>query len=195
MISTSVEASLKRLGTDYLDVLALHEADADEVVRDDIIAALARIVGLGKAQTISIASSLESGLMGAAHSNVYGILQVANNPFQPLLAQAAERLPIGRIVTFVTHSAFGAYGALDRLRDSIGSNTTKLQVLRDEGYNGNPEAIAAAFLADYALAMNRAGITLFSMFKQEHLDFNVRRLERVPAKDRVEKLAQALIPT
>ena len=60
---------------------------------------------------------------------------------------------------------------------------------------GIPRQIAAAFLADYALATNRAGITLFSMLKKEHLDFNLRRLEQVPAKARLEKLAQALIAT
>ena len=52
-------------------MLALHGAEKDEVVRDDILAALERIVKLGKAKTISIASSLESGLLGVAHSNVY----------------------------------------------------------------------------------------------------------------------------
>ena len=193
MISNSLDDSLRRLGTDHVDVLALHGAEADEVVRDDILGAVERIVRLGKAKTISIASSLESGLLGIAHSNIYGIIQVANNPFQPSLAQAAERLPIGRLITFVTHSVYGAFGALHQLCELIESNMTKLQMLRDEGYSGNIEAIAAAFLADYALATNRAGITLFSMLTKEHLDFNLRRLERVPEKARMEKLAQTLI--
>jgi aryl-alcohol dehydrogenase-like predicted oxidoreductase len=193
MILSSVDESLQRLGTDHVDVLALHDADADEVVRDDLVAALQRLLSLGKAKTISIASSLEIGLLGVAHSNVYGIVQVANNPFQPSLARATERLPIGQVITFVTHSAYGAFGALYRLRERIESNTTRLQMLRDEGYSGNIEEVAAAFLADYALATNRAGITLFSMLKKDHLDFNLRRLENVPKKARMEKLADALI--
>jgi aryl-alcohol dehydrogenase-like predicted oxidoreductase len=192
IISSSVDASLRRLGTDHIDVLALHAAETDEVVRDDILAELQRIVRLGKAKTISIASSLESGLSGVAHSSVYGIVQVANNPFQPSLAQTTERLPIGRLITFATHSVYGAFGALHRLCERIESDTTKLQMLWDEGYRGNTEEAAAAFLADYALATNRAGITLFSMFKKEHLDFNLRRLEKVPAKARMEKIARAL---
>jgi len=193
LILRSVDASLQRLGTDYLDVLALHGAEPDEVVHDDIVAALERIVALGKAKTISIASSLESGLIGLAHSSIYRIVQVANNPFQPLLAQAAGRLPMGRKVTFVTHSAYGAFGALYRLRDRIESSTTRLQILRDAGYGGNTEVTAAAFLADYALATNRSGITLFSMLKKEHLDFNLWRLEHLPERNRVEQLARALL--
>ena len=74
-------------------MLALHGADQDEVLRDDIHRALERIIRLGKAKTVAIASSLEAGLLGVAHSNVYGIIQVANNPFQPSLAHASERLP------------------------------------------------------------------------------------------------------
>ena len=196
MISSSVDASLQRLRTDHVDVLALHGAEADEVVRDDILVALERLIKLGKAKTISIASSLGFfGLLGVAHSEVYGIVQVANNPFEPLLAESAERLPIRRRITFVTHSVYGAFGALHRLRERIKSNTAIMQMLRAEGYSGNSEAVAAAFLADYALATNRTGITLFSMFKNEHLNFNLGRLEQLPAKARMEKLAQALIAT
>jgi hypothetical protein len=65
--------------------------------------------------------------------------------------------------------------------------------LRDEGYVGTPREAAAAFLADYALATNTTGITLFSMLKKEHLDWNLQRLEKLPGKAHMEKLAQALL--
>ena len=193
LISTSIDESLQRLRTDHVEVLALHEADDNEVVRDDILAVLERIVSSGKAKTISIASSLETGLLGVSHSSIYQIIQVANNPFEPSLADAARRHPPGRPITFVTHSAYGAFGALDRLRKLIDANTIRQQVLRDAGYRGSSEEIAAAFLADYALATNEGGITLFSMFKNEHLAFNLRRLEQMPAKVRLQELAKGLV--
>jgi hypothetical protein len=193
MISNSLEVSLRRLGTDHVDVFALHGAEPDEVLRDDILHAVERIVRLGKAKTISIASSLESGLLGIAGSDIYGIIQVANNPFEPSLTLAAERLPAGRRVSFVTHSVYGKCGALRQLCVLIESDITRLQMLRDEGYIGNIKATAAAFLADYAVATNRAGITLFSMLKKNHLDFNLGRLKHVPEKARIEKLAQTLM--
>jgi aryl-alcohol dehydrogenase-like predicted oxidoreductase len=194
IIASSVDASLHRLGTDHVDVVALHDADEDEVVREDIVAALQDIVRSGKAKTISIASSLGPGLLGIAHSDVYGIVQVANNPFEPSLADASGRLPEGRSITFITHSAYGAFGALHTLCNRIESTPAKQQMLRDQGYDGNVEEVAAAFLADYALATNSTGITLFSMLKKEHLDFNLRRLQRMPVpKNRLEDLACALI--
>ena len=193
MISNSIEGSLRRLRTDHVDVLALHGAEAEEVARDDILQAVERVVRLGKAKSVSIASSLESGLLGIASSNIYGIIQVPNNPFRPSLALAAGKVPAGRRVSFVTHSVYGAFGALRRLCELIESNTTRLHVLQNEGYNGRIEEISAAFLADYALSTNRSGITLFSMLRREHLDFNLGRLEQLPEKARMDGLAQTLM--
>src|ERR1700682_229903 len=82
MIFSSIDASLRRINTDHVDVFALHGAEADEVARDDVIAALERLVRLGKAKAISIASSLECGLLGATSSDIYKIIQVTNNPFE-----------------------------------------------------------------------------------------------------------------
>jgi aryl-alcohol dehydrogenase-like predicted oxidoreductase len=194
LISTSIDESLRRLRTDHVEVLALHGADENEVIRDEILAALERIVRTGKAKAISIASCLDAGLLGVAHSSIYQIIQVANNPFEPSLTEAEKRQQL-RPITFVTHSAYGAFGALHCLRELIESDPIKLHVLREAGYRGSSEEIAAAFLADYALATNRAGITLFSMFKKEHLEFNLRRLEQVPAKARMQQLAKGLVAT
>lgn len=194
IIANSVDASLHRLKIDHVDVLALHDADMNEVVHEEILAALQRIVTLGKAKTISIASSLEPGLLGVTHSDVYGIVQVANNPFEPSLAHANGHFPKGRPLTFITHSAYGTFAALHRLCEQIELIPARQQMLRDEGYSGeNIKEVAAALLADYALATNRNGITLFSMLKKEHLDFNLRRMEQVPTKARVEKIVRALM--
>jgi hypothetical protein len=52
--------------------------------------------------------------------------------------------------------------------------------------------MAIAFLADYAFATNSAGVTLVSMFKKEHLDFNLQRLGSGPAPERLNGLVGAL---
>jgi hypothetical protein len=75
----------------HIDVLALHGAEPGEVVRDDILGTRERNVRLNKAT--SIASSLESGLLGIAQLNIYGIIQVANGPFQLAIRRRAESSP------------------------------------------------------------------------------------------------------
>ncbi|WP_244493933.1 MULTISPECIES: hypothetical protein [Mesorhizobium] len=57
---------------------------------------------------------------------------------------------------------------------------------------GSPTEVAGAFLADYAFATNSAGVTLVSMFKKKHLDFNLLRLENHPTPERPNAIAAAL---
>ena len=83
LISTSIEDSLRRLRTDYVDVLALHRPTREEVVREDIIRAVERIVQDGKARAISIAGNNEGGIDDLHESLPYRLIQIANNPLEP----------------------------------------------------------------------------------------------------------------
>lgn len=60
------------------------------------------------------------------------------------------------------------------------------------GYRGDLTEIAAAFVVDYALATNSAGVTLFSMFRKEHLAFNLHRLTQLPALHQLNRIAAEL---
>jgi aryl-alcohol dehydrogenase-like predicted oxidoreductase len=188
LIASSLEQSLRRLRTEYVDVLALHGPTGEEIVRDDILLALERVVRDGKARTIAIAGSLEVGLAGVHKSTSYGIVQIYNNPFQPDLAIAQSQ--VGASTTFVTHSAFSELhrlvAILDRRRDL-------LKMLFELNYQGSNLDIATAFLADYALASNSNGITLLSMFKREHLSFNLVRAEQRPSINQLNLVLAALL--
>lgn len=176
LIHDSLHGSLKRLGVDYVDVLALHAAEEEEVVREDIIRALEDVVSSGKARTISVASTLDSGLKAIDRSDVYGIVQVPNNPFEPNLQKATAQHSINSPITFVTHSAYGCAGALDRLLGFLLRTPKAMAAVRELGYVGSPHEVSAAMLIDFALSDNRKGVTLVSMFKQKHLQFNIEHL-------------------
>ena len=60
------------------------------------------------------------------------------------------------------------------------------------GYRGDLTEIAAAFVVDYALATNSAGVSLFSMFRKEHLAFNLRRSAQIPALHQLNRIAAEL---
>ena len=187
LIKTSVEESLRRLRTDYVDVLALHRPAVEEVVREDIIMALERVVRDGKARAVSIAGNLEAGMKGLDESLPYRLVQIANNSLEPDLAKLKERARPGR--TFVT---YGSFSSLDRLVTRINAQTEILSALHELGYRGNLTEIAAAFLVDYAFATNSAGVTLFSMFQKEHLDFNLLRLNNHPTLEQLNSIVAAL---
>jgi aryl-alcohol dehydrogenase-like predicted oxidoreductase len=187
LIRTSVEESLRRLRTDYVDVLALHRPDVEEVVREDIIRAVERVVQDGKARAISIAGGLEAGMKGLDESLPYRFVQIANNPLEPNLEKLKQGARASR--TFVT---FGTFSSLDPLVARIDGQKEVLNALHEVGYRGNVTEMAAAFIVDYAFATNSAGVTLFSMLQKEHLDFNLQRLESHPTLEQLNSVIAAL---
>jgi len=177
LIRDSVEASLRRLRTEYIDVLALHGAAENEVGKEDVLRALEEIISAGKARTISVASTLEAGLAAVSRSSIYGIVQVSNSPFEPNVSVGYPKLPDDRLITFVTHSAYGSAGALDKLSEMFVRNPESLNEAKANGYLGSVREVAAAVLLDYALSTNRSGVTLLSMFKVSHLEFNLAHVD------------------
>ncbi|MBR0692328.1 aldo/keto reductase [Bradyrhizobium lablabi] len=187
LITTSVEESLRRLRTDYVDVLALHRPAVEELVREDVVRALERIVQAGKARAVSIAGDLAAGMKGLDKSLPYRLVQVANTPFEPNLETLRERASPGK--SFVT---YGTFACLAQLVAQLNERPEIPSALHGLGYRGHITDIAAAFLADYAFASN-PGVTLFSMLHREHLDFNLQRLGNYPTREQLDSVVTALL--
>jgi aryl-alcohol dehydrogenase-like predicted oxidoreductase len=173
LIERSLEGSLRRLGTDYVDVLALHDATADEVLRDDVRRALETAVASGKARAAAIASSPQAAVVGVGVDSVYGLAQIGNNLLDPGLTRF--RAATSRHVDTITHSVFGNDGAIARLARRIEHDSKLNQQLRDCGYLGTTLQIAASSLADFAFADNSTGVVVVSMFSARHLQSNLQR--------------------
>ena len=173
LISRSLDASLHRLGTDYVDVLALHDATPEEAACDDVLRALENAVTAGKARGVAIASSPEAAAAAAAASGLYTLAQMGNS----LLASGLARFRAcaGRPVDLVTHSVFGTESAADRLAAQIERAPAIRARLTNAGYEGAPSVIANDLLADFAFASNRDGVVLVSMFAERHLHHNLAR--------------------
>jgi aryl-alcohol dehydrogenase-like predicted oxidoreductase len=192
-IESSIVESLKRLQTDYVDVLALHEPHLAEVQRDDVLQALDNVVSKGYTGTISVAGDLNVALATVALSERVSIIQVANSPFSPNVALAKQQLPAGRFVSFVTHSVYGQNGSLDALTAMIAKEADKSSLMNSAGYSNTPREAAAAFLLDFALASNPDGVVLLSMYHPLHLSFNLSRLMASPPPEVVLDLARRLV--
>jgi predicted oxidoreductase len=192
-ILPSLETSLRRLGTDYVDVLALHGSSSDEVVRDDILNVLEGVLESGKARRISIASSGEAAVAGLKASSIYSVAQVANNVYKRDLAIVRTALPRERPFETVTHTVFGASGMVDQFAGTIERTAELKAALADAGYLGNSREQAFAFLPDFAFTSNIDGVVLLSMFGRGHLEANLARIERAPDRAVVAAIAN-LVP-
>ncbi|MGY4374603.1 hypothetical protein ACVWZ3_002242 [Bradyrhizobium sp. i1.3.6] len=114
------------------------------------------------------------------------LIQIANNPLEPNLQRSTE---IARRRTFVT---YGSFSSVDPLVARLGSEKEILNGLYEMGYRGDLTEIAAAFVVDYALATNSTGVSLFSMFRKEHLAFNLRRSAQIPALHQLNRIVAEL---
>jgi aryl-alcohol dehydrogenase-like predicted oxidoreductase len=192
VVRDSLRASLQRLRTDFVDVLALHEPNVADLEREDVRKALEDEVALGLARCIGVAGSMEIALKAASMLPVQ-VVQIANQPFAQNLGLAKKRQPAERRFAFVTHSVYGRSGALEKLTEVIGNEPRKRALLEAQGYRGaSARAVAAEFLLDFALASNRDGVVLLSMYRPQHLQANLERLTASPPAETVLKLADQL---
>jgi aryl-alcohol dehydrogenase-like predicted oxidoreductase len=176
LIPQSLDASLRRLGTDHVDVLALHDATPEEAARDDVLRALEAAVASGKARAVAVASSPEAAAVGVAAGGAYSLVQMGNNALDPGLTCFRAAAP--RAVTTVTHSVFGNEGALKQTAARIERDAALHAALSAAGYEAEPATIAADLLADFAFADNADGVVLVSMFAERHLRHNLTRHAR-----------------
>lgn len=192
-IESSIVQSFKRLQTNYVDVLALHDANLDDLHRDDVLRALDNVIRKGYARAISFAGDLAVGLAAVALSERFSILQFSNTLFTPNIVLAKQQLPANRAVGFVTHSVYGHGHSLDTLAAMIESEVGQRDLMCAAGYGDTPRKAAAAFLLDFALASNPDGVVLLSMYQPQHFLFNFSRMTTAPQADVVLDLASRLV--
>ena len=191
-VESSIVESLRRLSTDYVDVLALHDPSFEDMQRDDVLRALDDVVQKGYARTISSACDLRVSLAAVELSKHISVIQVASTPFHPNLGLAKKRLTSRRKIGFVIHSVY-APDALDALTSVIKDSDEKRSLLHAAGYRGETREVVAGFLLDFALASNLEGVVLLSMYQPRHLDFDIARVALSPPPDAVLELASRLV--
>jgi len=167
LIVTSLDQSLARLGSDHVDVLALHEPSLAECQDRLIHAALEAVLRSGKARAIGIAGDAAIASAALDSGGPFHLVQVPGSPWSPAfkLASLTHALPEPFLVT---HGIFGVDGPLRRLTESLASSPDAEARLRAAGYGGRRDELAARALGAYAFARNPKGVVLSSMFSADH---------------------------
>ncbi|MFI5011296.1 MAG: aldo/keto reductase [Hyphomicrobiales bacterium] len=174
LVERSIARSLTRLGTDHVEVLALHDPDPRTVEDDAVIRALERVVARGQARHVGVAGGLEACLSGTRTGLPYTFFQVAVRPGTNDLAAIRDRA--GRPVSVIGHSVLGVVGAKEAIVTRLREDAAARQALAAAGYDADDlETSVATLLLDAALAANPTGVTLVSMFQASHLAQNVAR--------------------
>jgi aryl-alcohol dehydrogenase-like predicted oxidoreductase len=172
-----VARSLRRLRTDYIDVLALHEPNLSVDASDRVFKAIAQVVKKGMVRSVSLAGVPESIWAAVAAGHSVDFFQFRDTPFEGA-APLVRKTICKEGAVFVTHGVYGS-GTLERLHglrqasiDLFGELARRLNI---------PERrLEVEILGRFAFANNPEGVVVFSMFQEGHLKFNAKVASMVP---------------
>jgi len=113
LLTGTIEESLRRLGTDHLDLYALHGVAA-AALTDELLRALEDIRASGKARAVAVASDAPAARAAIVIGAPFGVVQAAT----PAPGAPDALLPAARAAGFgvVLHSVFGVEGSLAALK-------------------------------------------------------------------------------
>lgn len=193
-IRESLEASLRRLKTDYVDVYAFHDPDPDALRRDDVRRALDDVVATGKARAAGIAGSVEAAVAGLRAGLAVTHIQVPDPPFAGFPELLVASMPQNANFFLATHSIYGSAGPLATLLARTRSRAALSTLLAAQGYSMPLEEACRAVLLDCALAANADGVVLLSMFSPAHVTSNMARVKQGTPSEAVSLFRQLAAP-
>jgi aryl-alcohol dehydrogenase-like predicted oxidoreductase len=174
-LNASLEASLRALRTDYVDILLAHEAPASVMQQDDLMDALARLVQAGKALRVGISGSQQVAASVVAEGPA--TLSVVQFPAN-LSISPEPSLRAASCLRIANHTFGGALQAqalrpkLMAMRDDPRAS----EALREE-LRGDLDVALARLVFSAARIETGAEWIVASMLQPKHLRANVMAMQ------------------
>jgi aryl-alcohol dehydrogenase-like predicted oxidoreductase len=181
-LAAAVEASLRRLGTDHIDVYQLHSPPLSVLGRDDVFDVLTGLRAQGKLRYFGVAADrVEPGLAQAIERGMHSL---------QLPVSLLDQSGLGEVVPHATRTGAGViarscYAAgllnealsVEHLREASPDWQAIVDLREQARHLGRP-------LLDMALQFNLAqpdiAVTILGMRSLEHLEQNLRRYDSPP---------------
>ncbi len=175
VLRTSLEASLRSLRTDYVDVLFLHSAPASVMEQEDLMAELGKVVIEGKVRIAGI--SAEPEVIGEAIERkmpVFGAMQFPANVFDLAVTSHTQR--VAGEYLFAANHPFGGVMRVAESKQMIAelSQSPELpQELRSKLEDGS-NLLLADVVFNTILRGTGIDVVVPAMMKTENLLTNVK---------------------
>ena len=164
-VARSLETSLRKLQTDYVDIFLLHECRATDLANEALLRCLEDARQSGKVRAFGLATAPDDILAARRLAPGYlGVEQFENSVMAPNLERLRQRSPAFTI----THRALGE--SLSKARSWLAGHPDWLAAAAEAGLE-TAEGLSSAMLA-YALSDNPGGIVLFSSRSKDHIRAN-----------------------
>ncbi len=162
---SSLETSLRELGTDYVDLFLLHEPTLDDVTNSDVMEFLNDARSQGKIRAYGISGPIHDVV--AICRNVPGLASIVQIPNDAITRDIDKLAPYANRA-IITYSPFS--NALKQVVDRIKiAPRISDRWSKATGKDGMPTDEIAFFLLRYCLQANPSGVVLFSTTKLERL--------------------------
>jgi len=177
-LRSSLETSLRKLKTDRVDVLFLHEATAAVFRQEDLIAELEGLVRAGKVLRVGLYGSAAVCVEGLERGpEVFRAMQFGADVFDPVASGIAEANQRGALM--IGNHPFGSEDRVARVTAMLAGMAVDEAVpaeLRDKLWGLNSEGVLEALLGMF---VDGAGVDVlvFSMMQEKHVLRNVRAVE------------------
>lgn len=169
-IRSSLETSLRKLRTDYLDIFLLHEIKEADTENPELLNFLEGLQREGKVRAFGLATGIEETIgIARTHPAFAGVLQIPSSPWD----RNIERLPALARGRTITHSAltrrFHAFAARLATNAALGQKfKTAVQI------DPADKAALAQLVLAHALQANPDGVVLFFSSKPENIRASAR---------------------
>ncbi|MDP8909463.1 MAG: aldo/keto reductase [Chloroflexota bacterium] len=176
---SSLERSLRELGTDHVDVLLLHDPQPHDVFSDDVCGYLEEAHRAGLIRAWGVAGEPEATLDVAEAMPVPApVVQVRHD----LLLDASTRR---RCALFAGRITFGVLGrTLDAVVRHVAADAERGQRWREAvGTDCADRETAARLMLRQAARDNPSGVVLFSSIRPHHVSSGVRAVEQAEPDD------------
>jgi aryl-alcohol dehydrogenase-like predicted oxidoreductase len=175
ILRDSLEESLRRLRTDYVDVLFLHDAPSSVLGQDELFAELERVVAEGKVRRVGI--STEPAIVGMAMERglpVVGAFQFPANVFDLAVTEFTRRAA-GRYFCVANHPFGGVMGVAEskRVVAEMAQDVALPESLREKLADGSNLLLADVV---FSVILRGTGIDVVvpAMMRVENLLTNVK---------------------
>jgi D-threo-aldose 1-dehydrogenase len=155
----SLEESLKRLKTDYVDVLLLHESTIDEANAPQTREFMSNVISAGKVRNVGIGSGLERLARAAQLDPMYTIVQHEYN-----ISTDRFPVPADRVI-----NTYGLFENMKRIKAIAGDQLVSSEIMAKCQVDLSIENDILRFCLAGAKYEYPGGVTLFSSTNKQHI--------------------------
>jgi aryl-alcohol dehydrogenase-like predicted oxidoreductase len=178
VLRRSLEESLRKLRTDYIDILFLHSPSITVLAQSDLLEDLEKLVAIGKVRAVGISADPE--VITAALRSTNTPLTAMQFPVNLLDLSVMRHITTARSrgLMFIANHPFGGPDRLDKSRKRLGELAASSEVspeLRSKLTSGDDRILSEVIL-NLILTDTGIQVVIPSMMKVRHLRANIQAI-------------------